>query len=653
MHRELTFLILHWTKQQSPVLDFTRQEKLINVTQCARCALPRHWITSPINVWISRDVVQSLVQFVWNLQVWWRKFVWQAICREHPTWSHSNNVLQFSNNCSEQWMLNLIKRCRLIMLIQTLLFRQMRHHSLCVLQLNKVQAFVNVLGSRFHCESSAVAIVCTLALKSQVSCSCHQDGAHHSDVPVLGKWHVVPTTPTLGWCRSWVPVTCEMIILPMSISLPSSFTSFGTGIVRIFSLTDDFANHFRFRNIPTGWVANHLRLDHHIASSAVAVNSHLGFVFFRRRCCGNCRRCHRCRHSLISTWFQSGSGYSRIHFHVKIPLHASNFDFTSTPLLSKWFSANWSAHKQPMFRPHQVFVRRCISSQRNHPRVRQFGCTHFLIGNQSEYRFTKNALKWYIWSTKQMLEYCESWKNKSSVTNFVRQCSSSDSIAWIPVCVHALLRQTRKGWVSSSPPLLLWTPSRVPLLLNWPLDNGVAARKIGHPLSANSNNILSAILSQIPCGISSFIEYHLFSEPGPMNDHCPFPNLVAYKNNICQTFFFIVFVHKECRWTSTWKKKEFFLWNFLVFLLLCTINFWLLHWAAMYWILGNIPLEFHRLTIDSVKNFCNFEKIWSILDFRNCSQSTTHNLKWRRPMKDSPNKLFPILKSDLAQTPIS
>ena len=28
----------------------------------------------------------------------------------------------------------------------------------------------------------------------------------------------------------------------------------------------------------------------------------------------------------------------------------------------------------------------------------------------------------------------------------------------------------------------------------------------------------------------SLIEYHFFSEPGPVNDHCPFPNLLAYKD---------------------------------------------------------------------------------------------------------------------------
>ena len=56
------------------------------------------------------------------------------------------------------------------------------------------------------------------------------------------------------------------------------------------------------------------------------------------------------------------------------------------------------------------------------------------------------------------------------------------------------------------------------------------ARKIGHPLSANSYNIFAARLSQIPCGLSSFIEYHFSSEPGPMNDHCPLPNFFAYRD---------------------------------------------------------------------------------------------------------------------------
>ena len=162
-------------------------------------------------------------------------------------------------------------------------------------------------------------------------------------------------------------------------------------------------------------------------------------------------------------------------------------------------------------------------------------------------------------------------------------------------------------WIDSLP---------CPLLLSWLLDNGVVAWKIGHPLSANSNNILSAILSQIPCGLSSLIEYHFFSEPGPMNDHCPFPFFLAYKDTsraFARRSFSLSFVHRKCRWTSTW--IEFFLWNFLVFLTIRIINFWLYRWAATYWVLGRcstrIPSALHRFC----QSFCNFEKIWSTLIF--------------------------------------
>ena len=66
-------------------------------------------------------------------------------------------------------------------------------------------------------------------------------------------------------------------------------------------------------------------------------------------------------------------------------------------------------------------------------------------------------------------------------------------------------------------------------------NNGVVARKIGQLLSANSNSIFSAIWSQILCGHFSSGENHLFSEPGPINDHCPVPNFFA---NMETTFAF-------------------------------------------------------------------------------------------------------------------
>ena len=68
--------------------------------------------------------------------------------------------------------------------------------------------------------------------------------------------------------------------------------------------------------------------------------------------------------------------------------------------------------------------------------------------------------------------------------------------------------------------------------------------------------------------------------------------------------------HRKCRWTSTW--IEFFLWKFLVSHLISTANVWLLHWAATCWILGNIPLEFHWLIVDSVKVSVILKKISTI-----------------------------------------
>ena len=86
-----------------------------------------------------------------------------------------------------------------------------------------------------------------------------------------------------------------------------------------------------------------------------------------------------------------------------------------------------------------------------------------------------------------------------------------------------------------------------PLLLSIPLDNGVVARKVGCPLSATYSNICSAMLSQAPCGLFS-AEYRFFSEPGPINDHCPIPiSLCKYfdDSGICQTFFFLAFLTQE------------------------------------------------------------------------------------------------------------
>ena len=58
---------------------FTRQEKLINITQSTRCAFPRHWITSPVSVRISRDAFQALVQVI-RFQCRYRQVEIQLSC---------------------------------------------------------------------------------------------------------------------------------------------------------------------------------------------------------------------------------------------------------------------------------------------------------------------------------------------------------------------------------------------------------------------------------------------------------------------------------------------------------------------------------------------------------------------------------------------
>ena len=95
-----------------------------------------------------------------------------------------------------------------------------------------------------------------------------------------------------------------------------------------------------------------------------------------------------------------------------------------------------------------------------------------------------------------------------------------------------------------------------------------------------------------------------------------------------QPFFFIVFWSIwKCRWTSKW--IWFFLWNSLVSHLISTVNCWLLHWAAKYCILGNIPLEWHWLAVDSIPIFVPMHR--SIGCFRESYQDTTQNPKRRRP----------------------
>ena len=77
--------------------------------------------------------------------------------------------------------------------------------------------------------------------------------------------------------------------------------------------------------------------------------------------------------------------------------------------------------------------------------------------------------------------------------------------------------QSRRNNVSTNFSHLYFTA------LLWTMDSwfgrlGVRFRRI-------LNIINSSILSHSPCGLSSLLEHHFFSDPGPRNDHCPAPNL--------------------------------------------------------------------------------------------------------------------------------
>ena len=111
--------------------------------------------------------------------------------------------------------------------------------------------------------------------------------------------------------------------------------------------------------------------------------------------------------------------------------------------------------------------------------------------------------------------------------------------------LHTFLRLLRKDWADLHKQLCekqsqssqcqrnsVSTSFPLPLLLSTPLNNGLVARKIGCPLSPNFNIIIPAVLSHSPCGLSSQIEYHFFSDPSPKNDHCPAPNFFAQRETI-------------------------------------------------------------------------------------------------------------------------
>ena len=123
--------------------------------------------------------------------------------------------------------------------------------------------------------------------------------------------------------------------------------------------------------------------------------------------------------------------------------------------------------------------------------------------------------------------------------------------------LHTYLRLLRKDWTDLQKQLCekivsivawsaQWCIDRFPcpLLLSLPLDNGVVARKIGHPLSANSTSILSAIWS--PNSLWAILFHRIPFLFGAWTNKWPLSNtklLCKYGDDfgICHTFFFIAF----------------------------------------------------------------------------------------------------------------
>ena len=120
---------------------------------------------------------------------------------------------------------------------------------------------------------------------------------------------------------------------------------------------------------------------------------------------------------------------------------------------------------------------------------------------------------------------------------------------------------------------------------------------------------LSAILSPIPCGLSSWKSTTFSQNQDQWMTIVLFQIFSSTEIRVWRLpdiLLRCLLFHRKCRGTSTY--IEFFLGKFLVFLLIWTVNVWLLHWAATYWILRKystrIPSAHHQFC----QSFCNFEE---------------------------------------------
>ena len=155
-------------------------------------------------------------------------------------------------------------------------------------------------------------------------------------------------------------------------------------------------------------------------------------------------------------------------------------------------------------------------------------------------------IEWRLNGTSSMVE---NWKKLLEITTL--SCIEG-SIRLHPECLWKARKSTIVLWESVQYWNLLFVPPPVAKytfhrLSNKRMDCGkwfwrfsfilqksyapsssrcaLVARETGHPLSAKSQNLLSAILSHTLWGMFSLIQYHFISKQGQMNDHWPLPIL--------------------------------------------------------------------------------------------------------------------------------
>ena len=109
--------------------------------------------------------------------------------------------------------------------------------------------------------------------------------------------------------------------------------------------------------------------------------------------------------------------------------------------------------------------------------------------------------------------------------------------------------------------------------------------------------------------------------------------------SICQTFFFIVFLVTR-NVVEHWHKLEFFLWKFLVFLLICSVDLWLYHRAATWWILVKYSTRILSALHWFRHSLCSFDQLWSI-------QSCLSKLRWDLGYWWTPSKTQHRIRKDV------